>query len=157
MRSALLSKDEQKIEALSDIEVLALTLMGEARGEPIEGQVAVASVIRNRLIGMPSKYKSYHDVCLEPNQFSCWSSNDTNYGMLIDLCEQLIAGHTLTDPVIQQCFTLARGIIDNSIMDNTKRCMFYLANWVIYQDKTPNWAKSRRNEVVKGNQTFFNI
>ena len=34
---------------LDDAQVIALTLYGEARGEGVEGRIAVANVIRNRL------------------------------------------------------------------------------------------------------------
>ena len=35
--------------ALTDTQILLLTLWGEGRGEPIEGRVAIGSVIRNRV------------------------------------------------------------------------------------------------------------
>ena len=49
--------------------ILALTLWGEARGEPLAGKHAVASVIWNRAQGDPERFRR---VCLAPAQFSCW-------------------------------------------------------------------------------------
>src|SRR5258707_944915 len=57
----------QLIHNLSDNEVLSLTLIGEARGEPIEGIIAVGCVIRIRMHHSPAKYHNYSDVCLEQN------------------------------------------------------------------------------------------
>ena len=50
--------------------IIALTLWGECRGEPLEGQTAVASVIYRRGNGNPERMA---DACLRPRQFSCWN------------------------------------------------------------------------------------
>lgn len=42
----------------------------EAGGEPFEGKLAVAYVIRNRLI----RWGSVTDVIFAPFQFSCWNT-----------------------------------------------------------------------------------
>ena len=56
---------------LSDLEVTLVTLFGEARGEPVEGLIAVGSVIRNRV--KAARFGStYRAVCLARWQFSCW-------------------------------------------------------------------------------------
>ena len=39
------------LDRLTDVQILALTLFGEARSEPIEGIVGVGCVIRNRHYG----------------------------------------------------------------------------------------------------------
>lgn len=60
-----------------DVVTLARTLWGEARGEPIEGQVAVAWVIRNRADGarfagqLLGREGAVAHVCLTLWQFSC--------------------------------------------------------------------------------------
>ena len=61
----------------TDLEVMARTVYGEARGEPDTGQRAVAHVILNRLRDKrwPDSIK---DVCLQPKQFSCWNEDDPN-------------------------------------------------------------------------------
>lgn len=64
-----------------DLVTLARTLWGEARGEPVEGQIAIAWVVKNRVNnpGWWSRQKgdgivddTIESVCLDPNQFSCW-------------------------------------------------------------------------------------
>ncbi len=61
---------------LPEREVFAKTLYAEARGEPEEGQIWVAWVIKNRA-RMNRTYwggSSIKDVCLFKNQFECWNN-----------------------------------------------------------------------------------
>ena len=63
---------------VSDEAWATLTVWMEARGEPQEGRVAVAEVIRNRT---QRKYQSDGTVastCLRPLQFSSWNTLDPN-------------------------------------------------------------------------------
>jgi spore germination cell wall hydrolase CwlJ-like protein len=48
---------------------IALTVFAEARGEPYEGQAAVAQTILNRLRANPQRYADPCDVVLRDNQF----------------------------------------------------------------------------------------
>lgn len=57
----------------SDILWLALCIFFESRGEPLEGQVAVAHVIVNRA---EERKLSIEDVVKEPHQFQ-WYNKDT--------------------------------------------------------------------------------
>jgi spore germination cell wall hydrolase CwlJ-like protein len=41
--------DAELVGQLSQLDTLALTIYGEARGERVEGRVAVACVVRNRI------------------------------------------------------------------------------------------------------------
>jgi len=57
-----------------DRDILARTLWGEARGEGLAGQIAVAWTIRNRVFDGKAKSwwgEGYAGVCLKPWQFSC--------------------------------------------------------------------------------------
>ena len=63
---------QEAVEQLTNEEVFAYTLYGECRGEPFFGQVAVACVIRNRV--MDKRWPgTYRGVCLQDKQFSCWN------------------------------------------------------------------------------------
>ncbi len=73
-----------------DIDVLARTIWGEARGEGIAGQIAVGWCIRNRVEmdlhndGRPDWWgEGYEGVCRAPWQFSCWNKNDPNFPYLV--------------------------------------------------------------------------
>lgn len=149
--------NDKLLHNLSDSEILTLTLIGEARGEPIEGIVAVGSTIRNRLHFTPSRYKNYRDVCLEPFQFSCWNSSDVNSGLLDDLAAKLINSQPLSDPYIRQCILVANGIIDWSLIDNTAGSQYYMTTSLFDSAKRPSWANKPKFELIRGKQTFFNV
>lgn len=57
-----------------DLDVCTRTVWGEARGEPVEGQVAVSWVIRNRAENPSWWGKTPADVCFHKWQFSCWNA-----------------------------------------------------------------------------------
>ncbi|CAF3012275.1 unnamed protein product [Rotaria socialis] len=60
---------------LHPLDVFRKTIYAEARGEPIDGQIWVAWVIKNR-VRLNKDYwggNSIKDVCLKPGQFECWN------------------------------------------------------------------------------------
>ena len=61
-------------EALTrDERIVALTLLGEARGEGANGIYAIACVIQKRT---KERYKTPAEVCLQPYQFSIWDAGE---------------------------------------------------------------------------------
>ena len=148
--------DDQIIGNSTQFEVLALTIIGEARGERIDGQVAVGCVIRNRLQKKAHKYHSYKDVCLEPLQFSCWNSDDVNRPFLLELVESIVKGERIQDPHIRQCMVVARGIEDWSIIDITSGSTHYLEN-NLFNHHRPQWAMKTGSFIRIGRHTFFNV
>lgn len=75
-----------------DLEKMARTIYGEARGEPLPGKIAVAYVILNR-----AKFRNTRPwkVCSDPAQFSCWQQTDLNYREMNKVA--------LDDPVFAEC------------------------------------------------------
>lgn len=140
---------------LSPIEIIALTIYGEARGEPIEGQIAVGFVIRNRFYSDQTKYKTYNQVCLEPKQFSCWNQDDPNYNILTELAQKMIDGQSIDVPMRQFMF-IAEGVIYTNIYTNVGGNRYYLTTRMFDNDR-PIWAKNAKNVIIKGNQTFFDV
>lgn len=137
-------------------EVLALTLWGEARGETIEGQVAVANVIMNRWKSNPSKYKSIIDVCLEPKQFSCWNEDDPNKAKMDLIATKVDSG--MIPPEIKQQIYIARGVLGFNFHDNTKGSKHYITTSLFDSENRPRWAKHPTNDPVRiGNHIFFNV
>lgn len=61
----------------SDIQLLARAVNGEARGEPYEGQVAVAAVILNR-VKHPSFPNTIAGVIYQPGAFTAVSDGQIN-------------------------------------------------------------------------------
>jgi spore germination cell wall hydrolase CwlJ-like protein len=70
--------DDRKECRLTDSQIVAMTIWGEARGEGKAGMYAVACVISQRSI---NRNTTPAEVCLQRKQFSCWqnqfSSNQT--------------------------------------------------------------------------------
>lgn len=63
--------------AQSELELLARTISGEARGEPLLGQVAVGAVIINRVLS-PAFPNTLQEVIYQPRQFSCVCDGQIN-------------------------------------------------------------------------------
>jgi N-acetylmuramoyl-L-alanine amidase len=124
--------------ALTDHHALGLTLWGEARGEPIEGKIAVANVIRNRL--KSGRWgETYRGVCLWPWQFSCWKKEggEANYMDVQRLARALVDGETPEDNVLRECLWIAHGMVGEWITDNVKGATHY---HVASMNPKPSWA-----------------
>lgn len=140
---------------LSYFDVMALTIYGEARGEPVEGQIAVGWVIKNRAVAWN---KGIIEVCVQPEQFSCWNENDPNYTPLVALAKQVESCYTgsgyFGNAIYNQCRYLAIGIADGTIGDNTKGALNYLTLELASGPNCPAWAKTMKFASHIGNQVF---
>lgn len=125
-----------------EIDVVARTIWGEARGEGIQGMRAVANVIKNRVNARSWYGATFEDVCKKPLQFSCWNTSDPNYN-------KLLAVNT-TDPQFVQALTIARETVDGTLLDNTGGATNYHAKTVY-----PSWAASLTKTAVIGNHIFY--
>jgi len=72
-----------------EIDTLARTLWGEARGEGEAGMIAIAAVVLNRVrisAEHGGRYwwgRSIETVCRAKSQFSCWNPGDPNRAKLL--------------------------------------------------------------------------
>jgi N-acetylmuramoyl-L-alanine amidase len=108
-------------------QIAVRTLYGEARGEPEEGQRAVAHVLLNRL--KDGRWgKSLAEVCLSRLQFSCWNASDTNRALMAALPDD---DATLTK--LADVLDAAR----KGDKDPTKGATHYFATSMI---QPPKWA-----------------
>ena len=96
---------------LSDKEVVARTIYGEARGEGIIGMQAVACVIQNRARIGGWYGKSPREVCLRPFQFSCWNRTDPNRAKLLSIPPE--------DQQYQDALTIADRLLSGMLLDIT--------------------------------------
>ncbi len=69
--------DAETVRSQSDLQLLARTVNGEARGEVYEGQVAVAVVILNR-VKHPSFPNTISGVIYQPGAFTAVSDGQIN-------------------------------------------------------------------------------
>lgn len=136
---------------MTDGDVLALTIWGEARSEPVEGQIAVANVIRNRKES--GKWgATYAAVCRARKQFSCWNpGNDANHQALMAYVGQIEAGEPFKDVWLRQAQWIAAAVIAGALLDNTKGATHYHA---LALDPLPAWAVGHTGKRI-GNQLYY--
>jgi len=143
------------VDQLLPVETLALTMWGEARGEPVEGQIAVGNVIMNRFLSNPKKYETVKGVCLERNQFSCWNSDDPNRALILEVAEEF-HHPIIKDAMLRQCRFLANGIMGGMLVDVTSNALNYMTNKLFNGPHRPEWARiPKDNPIIIGNHTFF--
>lgn len=126
----------------SDIDILARTIYGEARGETYKGKKAVAHVIMNRTSLERFKYDmSIAATCLRAWQFSAWLPNDPNVEKM-----HLI---TLDTPLFRECYRAALEAMDEA--DFTNGATHYHTKAI-----DPNWAQGKVPCWSEGSHLFYN-
>ena len=131
-----------------DRDILARTLWGEARGESIAGQIAVAWTIRNRVNdGKANSWwgEGYAGVCQKPYQFSCWNKNDRNYAFLS-------GAKPIPAAQYAQALKAADQVMAGTVPDPTGGATHYYATTM---PKPPNWVKGARQTLKLGHHVFF--
>lgn len=116
-------RDEDKpiFERLNSVEILALTIYAEARGEGHDGQLAVAYVILNRA---RLWHKSIKDVCYGKNQFSCYNSNDPQYPKLLEIANNFSLALSENQP-LRNCYDVAYMTVSAPFESNVGDATFY--------------------------------
>lgn len=137
---------------MSDLDILARTIYGEARGEGAEGMEAVACVVMNRYRshkwycgytwknGM--KVPSVAQTCLKRWQFSCWNKNDPNLDKVLRVTAQ--------DKLFQECLLVAERAISGELKDFTNGAVYYHSKNI-----KPQWAKGRFPCYEVKNHLFY--
>ncbi|MGE8098135.1 cell wall hydrolase [Pseudomonas fluorescens] len=131
-----------------DRDILARTLWGEARGEGLAGQIAVAWTIRNRVNdGKTNSWwgEGYAGVCLKLYQFSCWNKSDPNFAHLSG-AKPIPAGQ------FAQAQKAADQVIAGTVPDPTGGATHYYATTM---PKAPAWAAKAKQTLKLGHHVFF--
>lgn len=144
------------IAALTDAQLLALTIYGEARGEPIEGRIAVASVIRNRLLAKHFG-ATYREVCLQKWQFSCWlpQGGQANYDTVMAAARQCLKVSRELGPDLRECAWIADGFVEDAIRDRVLGATHYATFEILASSKPPAWANGFHPVCSIGHHAFF--
>jgi spore germination cell wall hydrolase CwlJ-like protein len=141
------------IHQLPDAVVLALTIYGEARGEPVEGQIAVACVVRNRLKAKAGA--RWRDICLAPAQFSCFNADDPNYALMERAANVLMTQSP--PPELAQAEWIADGIISGACyQDPTNGANHYLTE-SLFLSHPPSWAINQPVRASVGRHIFLDV
>ena len=123
---------------MNTVLVVALTILGEARGEGDGGMYRVACVIQQRQINRGLSAKA---VCLERRQFSCWNGRGPSRSLLnsaegkraLELAKRIEQGQQLSRNLI--------GCADHYCTLKT----------------FPKWAKGKKPVAVYGNHKFYKL
>lgn len=105
--------------------------------------------MRNRLNG-----NTWRDVCLAPEQFSCFNVNDPNYAAIQRAATNLQTA--LPPPDLAQAQWIADGIISGAAKDNTRGSTHYLTT-ALLDSKPPSWAKGVPVNLVIGHHSFLTV
>ena len=135
-----------------DFMIYAKTVMAEAGGEPWLGRLAVAWVIRNRVdadLGNDNKPdwwgEGYRDVCLKPNQFSCWRADFPGR-------DRITVSDFENSASLRDCAIVCLHTLGATFKDPTRGSTHY----VNLRMAKPAWATERTPAVVIGQHTFYN-
>ena len=138
-----------------DIIILARTIWGEARGEALEGQIAVAWVVKNRARIARlwrQKHGSSHPLygdgtirgaCLARWQFSCWNHNDPNRARLLRT--------SFSDRAFCRALSTACNVWSNDAADPVCGSTHYHHHRI-----TPHWARGQKPVMRLGAHVFYN-
>lgn len=136
--------------SLSEPHWMALTMWGEARGEPLEGILAVGQVIMNRVRDRRWP-DTIRDVVLQRAQFSCWNPDDPNYPLLVDWAETrldpLVRVYT---PSMRECVWCADGVAHGFCRDLAHGATHYHVSRIV-----PKWAYGKHAYPIYGNHSFY--
>jgi len=123
---------------------LSLNIYHEARGEPDEGQLAVAYVTLNRA---RAKKMSVCDVVVEPHQFS-WTTG----GVMMRVNGWTLVAHMVPNDAraLRKAVQIAQLAVSGKAQDPTGGALFYHADYV-----SPYWKQSMTQIAAIGQHRFY--
>jgi N-acetylmuramoyl-L-alanine amidase len=140
-----------------DIDVLARTIFGEARGESLEGQIAVAWCIRHRAefaLAYVARHNHPHRLygdgsiaaaCKMPWQFSCWNENDPTHAAMLAV--------GLSNPAFQHANMVALQVISGRAEDGMPGTTHYYNHAAVKHD--PAWVQGAVLVATVGSHRFY--
>ena len=127
--------------------LLAMLLFGEARGEPASAKLAVANVVRNRVLARRYGGSDWPKVILHPLQFSCFNEKDVNR---IKVVEPL---KWARPDVWGECLEIAQSVLFGTAHDNTQRSTHYFDKSM--DSRPPFWTKYFMHTLDLGDLHFY--
>jgi len=136
-----------------DVDVLARTIFGEARGEYFRREgglasfMAVANVVMNRVSQQSRFGKTVAEVCMKPRQFSCWNPQDSNAQIIRTVTRD-------SDPLFALCLNVAEKVAQGEWPDLTHGSDHYYA---LTMPKAPLWAVGQSPKIKIGQHVFYKL
>lgn len=144
------------INQLSDLEVLAATIDGEAEGEPVNGQQAVATTIVNRAAAAKAFKESHgynhpqfgdgtlRGACMARTQYDCWMPGP-------DLDRITALDPADPTPAFRACLQIAQAAIDGTLPNAVGTATHYFAQSIT----APRWVYGARWKGQVGKHLFW--
>jgi len=139
---------------MTDADILARTIVGEARGEGQNGMICVANVVMNRT-NIAKLYLAQKDkphplfgdgspasACLAKWQFSCWNEGDPN--------KAIIEALGMDKAIFREAIDIAIKAVNGQLTDLTDGATHYK------RIGTPaKWAEGQTPCHIEGHHEFF--
>lgn len=128
-----------------NIDVLARTIWGEARGEGGQGMEAVAAGVMNRFNSQSwFTAPTVAGVAMKRQQFSAWNPSDPNYDAMINVDED-------NNPFFSMARMIAQKAVAGNLEDFTNGATHYHSKNIL----PPAWTKGAIQTAVIGNHVFY--
>ncbi|MDR2724443.1 MAG: cell wall hydrolase [Holosporaceae bacterium] len=130
----------------NDLNTLAKTIYGEARGELYKFGIASLIAIANVIVNRKEKNfaKTITDVCTAPHQFSCWNREDVNYEKIKTITEEC--------SIFRICLDVAQNVLQKKWPDLTDGCDHYHERFI-----KPFWAAYMEPKRIFGSHYFYEL
>lgn len=136
-----------------EIDVLARTIYGEARGEygrrdgGMAALIAVGNVVMNRLKAKTWYGLTLKEICQKPFQFSCWNRQDPNRALIT-------SSQIEQEPIFKVCREVAQQVATHQWPDLTQGSDHYYA---LTLSKPPAWSQQEQPRFKLGQHVFFKL
>jgi N-acetylmuramoyl-L-alanine amidase len=130
-----------RLMAMTDQEVVALTLLGEARGEGRMGMYLVGCVIQQRSEVWNGGKSTPREVCLKRLQFSCWNGKG-------------VKRELIDTPEGEYALWLANHIVKGTPL---QREVVGFADHYHTHFVSPKWSRGKVPTRVFGGHRFFRL
>lgn len=131
---------------------LATMIYGEARGEPTQGQIAVAYTAMNR-----AHSKTVCDVVLAPYQYSVFNGNSKLKQVAISLDLEPNFRNDQDQHSWKLALEIAKKVLNRGVPDPTQGATHYLAPRLMASSgyRYPRWSRQYTLVVVIDNHRFY--
>lgn len=128
---------------IPDDAIAVATIWAEARGEPVEGMIAVGEVILERMRRKFMSNGTLVGTVFRPYQWSCWNTTDPNRIKALQIDDT-----TTSVTAAKEAWEKAKA--GSRIAEGA---VFYLNESIVHP--LPSWAKASNRVATIGRHTFY--